>query len=143
MHGILSSINTFVAQQVLMESDKDPVVFFRRYQAGFSVTAPDPTYSVCNCQRLPDEEAGACTFLNTLMPCEGDTNCTIYSENMECPVDMSSPTLCQRTSDEGCYAVDGFSADSVQVGESWTSLCMLYYFFRATGGRLCQLVFVW
>lgn len=112
--GILTSTSTFVAQQILVVSDRDPVVFFRRYLAGFSFTAPDPTYSVCNCQQLPDgEEAGACGFLDLLNECDGDSNCTIYSER-DCPGDTMS--LCDRTSNDGCYVVDGFSADSVQVG---------------------------
>jgi len=53
--GPLDTINTYVAEHLLRIStsapDIDVVTFFRRYQAGFTVTAPDPVVSVCDLSR--------------------------------------------------------------------------------------------
>jgi hypothetical protein len=114
-----------VAQHVLeFVESVDSVVYFRRFLAGFTITAPDPIYSVCNCQRndnIPpgtdEEEAiGACRNLKRLFPYGEDGNCTRYSECFpdDCMEEINE-TLCHRTGDEGCYVVDGFSADSIQV----------------------------
>ena len=116
-------------------------MFFRRYQAGFTYTARDPIYSVCDCQfHIPNvNDSGACESLETLKACEQvSEDCTEYSFNSTtmCADDevfTRNGSLCDRTQNS-CYSVDQTSADLVRVGY----ICLFSVYLRVS--RLSLLV---
>lgn len=119
----LDSNNTYVAERLLREAARLTLaVFFRRFQAGFTFTPRDPIYSVCDCEfDTPNvNNSGACSFLNTLVPCDpAGEDCSVFSLfTATCPNrdqgNFSRDGLCNRTEDS-CYSVDPISADIARV----------------------------
>lgn len=136
---MLNSSNTYVAEHLIREAVRmDQAIFFRRYQAGITVAARDPIYSVCDCEDSgvgDEDETGACAYLNALKPCDpAGGNCSVYSyESAQCPAEdegefSRNGSLCDRT-DDRCYAVDPTSADLVRVSVVCTYACVRYILY--------------
>ena len=103
-----------MAEYILEEADRnDAAVFFRRLQAGFTVTSKEPILSVCNCKT--NDSMVACRKLNKLNACpiDGEDECTLFS-SAKCP---SSGTAARNDicMGEGCYFIDAVSRTDVQV----------------------------
>ena len=86
--GPLENENVYVAELLLRTaSDLTPDVFFRRFQAGFSLTTREPRHSVCGCSQ-PDDVCDGPYFsaLNTGVNDETDMrgNITRYFFNQIC-----------------------------------------------------------
>ena len=122
--GLLDTINTFVAEHLLRTStstqDLDVVTFFRRYQAGFTVTAPDPIVSICdNLKTNGSSLLGRLAFgglrslsCNESDPTEADQTCLAYTSPVltNCTLNAS---LTSRT--PSCFSVDPITAGFLQV----------------------------
>ena len=116
--GALDSEGTFVAEYLMHLADSrvtgteiDTASFFRRYQAGFTVTTRDPPYAVCGCQ---DEVQETCQ--RAFQPFgEGSTEeeCPYFQFNNESPPD--SCFICASgCSIPGCATVEGIAATFLQ-----------------------------
>ncbi len=100
------------------------VTFFRRYQAGFTVTAPDPIGAFCDTVKMDgDSPSGQAVFgrLSTLSCNESD----LAEPDQTCPVYTSRAfTNCTAntlTSMNGsCYNIDPIIASLLPVGDTCT-----------------------
>lgn len=116
LSGTLSSVNTYVAEYLISEAiAADPAVFYRQYQAGFTITEQDPILSVCGCGRddrnVPG--SGICRVLDLVEPCGAIENCPVYSlPSQDCMNISMRPNLCEGDS---CYNVDATSSDFIKV----------------------------
>ena len=124
--GALDSLNTYTAEYLLNQaSEIDPLIFFHRFQAGFTLSAQDPIFSVCDCQRsVPNIPfSGACLFLDLPSVCDSIGECPVYSlvtRPDQCPAINATSmldcngSLCDAGSSD-CYSVDATSGDLVRV----------------------------
>lgn len=77
--GPLASDNAYIAEYLLRTADViKPDVFFRRFQAGFSLGYSEPSYSVCGCNATQD----ICKFITPLRP--SSSHCPRYSIDQTC-----------------------------------------------------------
>ena len=88
--GPLESENVYIAEVLLrVARDLTPDVFFRRFQAGFSLTSREPPHSVCGCTQ-PDSvcDSPYISALNTGVPSGSgggnDTQIPRYFFNQNC-----------------------------------------------------------
>ena len=130
--GSLDTLNTYVAEHLLRTStsapDIDVVTFFRRYQAGFTVTAPDPVVSVCdNSRENGASDLGLTAFgLYRTFSCNQsdpvavpDQMCLAYTNP-----DLSNCTLNYNLTSRtrSCYSADPFLTATLQARTLLTSL---------------------
>lgn len=142
-HGLLEGQNVYVAEELLRIADTiGERAFFRKFQAGFTLAARDPPYSVCSCNMIHD-----CSNISPLMtPNPPARQCPRYSINQECasayalcqyggdcslldalgtfcsdlgasiiPPDATSSLPCNDSTLPSCYSTDGLSAEILQV----------------------------
>lgn len=108
--GLLEGQNVYIVEQLLRIADtigkRD---FLRQYQAGFTLAAREPPYSVCSCNLTQD-----CANIGALMTSEPSANqCPRYSINQECAVAYS---LCQYGGD--CSLLDALGTFCSDLGAS-------------------------
>ena len=108
--GLLEGQNVYVAEQLLRIADAiGRRSFLRKFQAGFTLAAREPPYSVCRCNQTQD-----CANISPLMTSESPANeCPRYSINQECAVAYS---LCQYGGD--CSLLDALGAFCSNLGAS-------------------------
>ena len=124
--GPLESENVFIAEVLLrLAADLTPDVFFRRFQAGFSLTTREPRHSVCGCTQPDDvcEESTYFSALSTGVDNETDTvdNVTRYSFNQSCMAVWSlfalntncTPARIAMTFIDGCPDLNFVMEDSI------------------------------
>lgn len=88
--GLLQSQNVYIAELLLRTAQEEtPDVFFRRFQAGFSLTVREPPHSVCGCTQTED----VCTnspYISALTTDPTSTgNISRYSFNQPCALAWS------------------------------------------------------
>ena len=106
--GRLDTMNTYVAEYLLRASlELDPIVFFRRYQAGFTITAQDPIVSICDCNNCTLFERLTIEMRNSSEP---EDTCPVYLAEFS---RKSNETLC--SNQPSCFSVEPLSANFLQV----------------------------
>ena len=89
----------------------DPATFFRRYQAGFTLTPKDPVISICDCSNGgPDTDA--CSLLDHLDMCGSVDQCPVFSLNDGNHSECQTGSLCM---EDGCYYANTLSLDIIKV----------------------------
>lgn len=106
--GPLESDNIYIAEYLLQTADTIKAdVFFRRFQAGFSLSYSEPSYSVCGCNTTQD----TCEFISPLRP-SSSGQCPRYSIDQQCALKWSAcyafPQSC-RTIMEDCRMFESVS----------------------------------
>ena len=118
--GALDSETTFVAEDLMRfidQEDVDTVSFFRRYQAGYTITTRDPPYAACGCQNDVVETCEDAFELlgDQLNFTEGQ--CPYYTVLGECG-GASPPDACimcdPGSSVSGCSTFDGIATNLLQ-----------------------------
>ena len=115
--GPLESNNIYIAEYLLQTADSiKPDVFFRRFQAGFSLGYSEPSYSICGCNTTHD----VCEFITPLSASSSD-QCPRYSIDQRCALSWAAcyafPQSCSAILDQ-CR---GFRSVSVSgMGENTT-----------------------
>ena len=132
--GPLENENVYVAELLLRTaSDLTPDVFFRRFQAGFSLTTGEPRHSVCGCSQPEDVCDGPYfSALNSGVDNETDMrgNITRYFFNQSCAdvwalfaLDLNcTAARFAMLSIPGCSDLDFTMADSVLECNGSTSM---------------------
>ena len=141
--GTLESDNIYITEHILRTADAiKPDVFFRRFQAGFSLARSEPSFSVCGCNTTEED---VCDFISPLRASSSD-ECPRYSIDKQCALNWTlcyaRPQSCRgaitdncrsrfgsepsQPSDQHsiecneslsfCSTVEGLSADILQVG---------------------------
>lgn len=88
--GLLESQNVYVAELLLQEAQRlTPEVFFRRFQAGFSLTVREPSHTVCGCS-VPEAVCTNSPYITALADTGGNMNVSRYSFNQFCALSWSS-----------------------------------------------------
>ena len=92
--GLLESDNVYIAEYLMQKADAiKPDVFFRRFQAGFSLSYSEPSFGVCGCNTTED----VCNFVAHLRPSTGQ--CPRYSIDQQCALSWAacyaSPQSCR------------------------------------------------
>lgn len=88
--GLLESQNVYVAELLLQEAQRlTPDVFFRRFQAGFSLTVREPSHSVCGCS-VPADVCTNSPYITALTDTGGSMNVSRYSFSQICAFSWSS-----------------------------------------------------
>ena len=141
--GLLEGQNIYVAEELMRIADTiGKRAFFRQFQAGFTLAARDPPYSVCSCNMTQD-----CANISPLMTSEPPADqCPRYSINQECatayalcqyggncslldalgtfcsdlgasiiPPGASRSLPCNDSTLPSCYSTEGLSAEILQV----------------------------
>ena len=137
--GPLESENVYVAELLLrVATDLTTDVFFRRFQAGFSLTVREPRHSVCGCTQPEDVCDGTQYFsaLNTGMDNGTDAmnNITRYSFNQTCANAWSLFALNQQcvnatllvNSIPGCSELEFMEDDMLECNTSTSPLPQTY-----------------
>ena len=84
--GPLESDNIYIAEYLLRTADSiKPDVFFRRFQAGFSLGYSEPSYSICGCNSTQD----VCDFITPLRA-SSDEQCPRYSIDQQCALSWAT-----------------------------------------------------
>lgn len=143
--GLLESHNVYIAELLIREAKSlSPDVFFRRFQAGFSLSLREPSHSVCGCTQ-PDNVCTDSPYISALSTTGESANISRYSFNQICAIAWSgfylnlscneawnvisnfpgcsdldftsdSELQCNGSSSPlGAYRVDGLSSDVLQV----------------------------
>lgn len=108
--GLLEGHNVYIVEQLLRIADTiGQRAFFGRFQAGFTLAAREPPYSVCSCNQTQH-----CANISPLMTSNPPGNeCPRYSINQECAVAYS---LCQYGDD--CSLLDALGTFCSDLGAS-------------------------
>ena len=144
--GLLESQNVYVAELLLQKAqDLTPDVFYRRFQAGFSLTVREPSHTICGCS-VPADVCTNSPYITALTDNGGSMNISRYSFNQFCALSWSafflnrncsgafntingipgcanlnisgvpgSDLQCNGSSPLHAYHVDGLSSDVLQV----------------------------
>ena len=84
--GPLESDNIYIAEHLLRTADTiKPDVFFRRFQAGFSLSYSEPSYSVCGCNATQDTY----NFISPLRT-SSSGQCPRYSIDQQCALSWAA-----------------------------------------------------
>ena len=136
--GPLDSQNVYVAELLLeLATDLTPDIFFRRFQAGFSLTTREPRHSVCGCTQPNDVCEGTSYFtaLNTMdNGTNGMSDITRYSFNQICAgawgffgADMRcNSSLNTARAIPGCLGLNFMEGTRLECNSSTTPLSSFY-----------------
>ena len=88
--GLLETQDVYIAETLLnLAEDMGPQSFFTQYQAGFTLTLREPSFSICGCS---DSLRKTCYYISRLMTLDPPTEtCPHYFSNQEC---AAAWTLC-------------------------------------------------
>ena len=83
--GLLENNNTFIAEHLLrVAKDLRPENFFRRYQAGFTLSYRDSPYTVCGCRGESNGQPNVCQFISPLQTSNTSVENPRYAINQLC-----------------------------------------------------------
>ena len=115
--GHLESDNIYIAEYLLRTADSiKPDVFFRRFQAGFSLSYSEPSYSICGCNATQD----ICDFITPLRA-SSSGQCPRYSIDQQCALSWAAcyafPQSCRAILDE-CREFKSVSSSGIRQNET-------------------------
>ena len=134
--GLLETDNVYISELLLRRAiDITPDVFFRRFQAGFSLAVREPSHSVCGCTQTSDicSDSPYISALSTTGP-NVNTNVSRYSFDQRCAYvwslfsqgrgDICPILWLNITSIDGCSTLnfDSMAGSELQCNDSSTPL---------------------
>ena len=109
--GPVDSDGTFVAEYLLrLAVETNPAIFYRQYQAGFTVMNRDPPYAACGCGNTRDLALQTCAlgFSPLGDQFDGTMDCPYLDHLEECSNETSLQEVVNLR--EPCLSCDGFSS---------------------------------